>query len=139
MLRSVRQSAASWRAGSRPAQISASQHADRRQAAGTTFSFALNETAAVAFTFTTNLAGRQAGRRCVAATRKNAKRRSCRRTLSAGVMSFTGHAGTNKLAFQGRLPNGKRLGPGRYALTILATNAAGAHSAPATLSFTIIR
>ncbi len=33
----------------------------------------------------------------------------------------------------------KRLPPGRYTLIITATNAAGARSAPVSLSFTIVR
>ena len=75
----------------------------------------------------------------MAKTRKNARRKSCKFTTTAGTLSFGGHAGTNRVVFQGRVSASKKLKPGRYTLTITATNAAGQRSASQTLSFTIVR
>jgi hypothetical protein len=57
--------------------------------------------------------------------------------VTAGTLSFTGHTGTDKIIFQGRLSRTKKLKPGRYTLVIEATNSTG-HSAPARLTFTIV-
>jgi hypothetical protein len=85
---------------------------------GTTFSFSLNVQAAVTFSFTQRVRGR---------------------TVAAGGLSFAGHSGTNKVKFQGRISSAKKLKPGRYTLVITAADSAGQHSAPKSLSFTIVR
>jgi hypothetical protein len=56
--------------------------------------------------------------------------------VTAGTLSFTGHAGRNKVSFQGRISATRKLRPGRYTLVITAT-ASGKTSRPMTLSFTI--
>ena len=38
------------------------------------------------------------------------------RTATAGTLTFTGHSGTNKVAFQGRISPKEKLKPGRYTL-----------------------
>jgi hypothetical protein len=106
---------------------------------GTTFSFALNEPATVNFTFTHQLPGRRAKRRCVARAKKNRHRPVCRRTVVAGTLLFTAHAGENTLVFQGRLSRTRKLRPGAYTLVITATNSAGMHSAAKLLRFTIVK
>ncbi len=84
---------------------------------GTTFSFALNEPAGVTFGFTQQVDGRRVG---------------------AGPLSFTGHAGTNKVFFEGLLSRRNKLRPGRYTLIISATRTGQlARSRP--LSFTIVK
>jgi hypothetical protein len=95
--------------------------------------------ASVAFAFTQAREGRRAGRRCVARTRRNARHRRCTRTVTVGQLVFQAHAGTNAVVFQGRISASSRLAPGRYALTILATNTAGVASAPVVLHFAIVR
>jgi hypothetical protein len=131
----ARQSATRWREGNKLAQITRKK---KRPPVGTTFTFALNTQATVTLRFTTRLPGRKVGNKCVAKTRKNAKRKSCERTVTAGTMSFTGHAGTNRVVFQGRVSSSKKLEPGRYTLVVTATNSTGT-SAPASLSFTIVK
>jgi YVTN family beta-propeller protein len=131
---SARQSATRWREGHRTAAISR-----RRLPVGTTFSFTLNERAGVRFKFTHLVGGRRDRGRCVAQTKRNRRRHACRRTVAAGSLSFAAHSGRNKVAFQGRLSAGHKLLPGRYTLVITATNSTGARSAPASLSFTIVR
>jgi hypothetical protein len=53
-------------------------------------------------------------------------------------LSFIGHSGTNKVAFQGRISRSNTLKPGRYTLLISAANTAG-HSSPQQLTFTIVK
>jgi streptogramin lyase len=131
------QSRVTWRAGNKLAQISRSKH--RKTPVGTTFSFSLNEQAAVSFSFTERIGGRKVKGKCVAQSRKNRRRHACKRTVTAARLSFAGHAGINKVAFQGRISRSKKLAPGRYTLVITATNSAGQKSAPQTLTFTIVR
>lgn len=135
----ARQSASVWRGGGGLARISRTARASRRRPpVGTRFSFAMNGQAAVTFSFTRKVEGRQVGMKCVAMTRSNARRKPCKRTITAGTLAFTNHKSTNKVAFQGRLSRSKRLNPGRYTLIISATNTARARSAPVSLTFTIV-
>ncbi len=113
LVQNVRQSRARWRQGNRLATVSRA-----KTPIGTTFSFSLNEGATVTFSFTRRVSGR---------------------TVTAGRLTFTGHEGTNKVAFQGRVSPKKKLEPGRYSLVITATDSAGASSAPKSLSFTIVQ
>ena len=132
----VGQSATRWRAGSKLAQLSKRA---KRPPLGTTFSFSLNEQANVTLTFTREVSGRRTGHRCVARTRRNAARGTCKRSVPAGSLFFTGHEGANNVAFEGQLSQHKRLAPGRYTLTIAASNSAGRASSPHELSFTIVK
>jgi hypothetical protein len=111
----------------------------RRHPVGTVFSFTLNETASVRFSFLLAASGRKVGKRCVAPNKRNRRKHRCTRLVSAGSLTFTGHAGLNKVFFQGRLSRTKRLRLGSYTLILMATNAAGKNSRPQTLRFTIVR
>jgi len=64
---------------------------------------------------------------------------ACKRTIPAGALAFTGHSGTNRVSFQGRISTSKKLAPGAYALVITATNSAGQRSQSRALGFTIVR
>jgi FG-GAP repeat len=108
----ARQSATRWREGNRLARISRA-----KTPTGTTFSFSLNEQATVTFSFTQRVDA----------------------SVAAGKLTFTGHSGTNEVAFQGRISSAKKLKPGRYTLLITAINSAGARSAPESLSFTTVK
>lgn len=131
-LTSLRQSATRWREGRKLARIS------RRVPVGTTFTFALSEPASVRLAFVQPVHGRRVGRRCVAKTRRNARRRACTRTLG-GTLVLSAHAGVNRVVFQGRLSARKALPLGGYTMTITAVNRSGLRSAPASLRFTIVR
>ena len=136
----VHQSASAWREGRRLAQITAVRRSSRsRPPVGSTFSFSLSEQATITFSFTQRVAGRRVGARCIARTRSNARQRACKRTVTAGVLRFTGHSATNKVRFQGRLSRSRRLRSGRYTLIITAKAVAGARSAQAVLRFKIVR
>ncbi len=122
------------------ARISARhKHSKHKPPVGTTVKFTLNEPATVSFSFTQRVSGRKAGRKCVAETHKNHRRKACQRTVTAGTLTFAGQSGTNKVAFQGPISRHKKLRPGRYTLVITATNTAGQKSAPRKLSFTIVK
>ena len=91
------------------------------------------------FSFAQSVGGREGGGGCLAQTEKNRRKPACRRAATAGTLTFTGHSGTNKVAFQGRISPTEKLKPGRYTLVITATNSAGVRSAPKSLSFTIVK
>jgi hypothetical protein len=128
-----------WREGSALAHISANSTRKKKPPVGTIFSFSLNVPARVTFAFTQQLAGRKVNGKCVAQTNKNRRKRACKRTVTRGILSFTGHAGTNKVSFQGRLSRTKKLAPGTYTLVTIATTATGRRSQPKSLSFTIVK
>jgi virginiamycin B lyase len=135
-LTQVVQSHSSWREGNRLATFTKNT---RRAPLGTTFSFVLNERAHVSFAFTQRVGGRMVNGRCAAPTKKNRNKSACKRTVTPGTLAFTGHAGLDKLAFQGRISGARKLQPGRYTLLITATNSAAQRSNTHTLNFTIVR
>lgn len=125
------QSHASWR---EPPRKRRARHS--KAPLGTTFSFGLSESAKVTLSFTARRAGRRVGKRCVAQMTHNKHRPRCKRTVTVGTLTVAGHPGTNRVRFQGKLAH-ETLAPGRYTLTVTATNAGQRYSA-ATLSFTIV-
>jgi hypothetical protein len=129
---SVTQSHGRWRRGDKLARISR-----KKPPVGTTFTFTLNEQAAITLTFTLRVGGRKVKRKCIPPTRFNRHKAVCKRTLTRATLMFAGHAGANRLSFQGRLSNSKRLKLGTYKLLITAANTTG-HSSTKELAFTIV-
>ena len=78
------------------------------------------------------------GRRCLAPARHEPRRQACSRVFTQGALRFVGHAGVNRVRFEGRISSAKSLKPGGYAVALTATNSAGT-SRPQSLSFTIVR
>jgi hypothetical protein len=134
VITSASQTNKTWREGSALATFSRTHKA----ALGTTFSFTLNEQASVSFAFTQLVGGRKVKGKCVARTNKNGTKPPCKRTITQGTVSFTGHSGTVKVFFQGRISVSKKLPLGRYTLVITARTSAGQRSQPQSLSFTIV-
>jgi hypothetical protein len=130
----LRQSAKTWRRGTKPAQLTAR----RKAPVGTTFGFSLNEQAAVRLDMTQATVGRRVSKRCVKRAKNNRKQPNCTRTVTVGTLILNARAGTNHVRFQGRLSRSKKLKPGRYTLIITATSA-GLRSTPRSLSFTIVK
>jgi hypothetical protein len=130
-LTGIHESVKRWREGSALAHVSA----NKKLPVGTTFSFNLNESASMAFTFTKSASGHKIGRTCVAQTKKK-KERGCTRTIAAGTLMLSAHTGLNRVSFDGLISKHKKLSPGSYTLHIVAT-ASGQHSTPSTLHFTI--
>jgi hypothetical protein len=90
----------------------------------------------VTFTFTEPTIGRKVGKSCVAQTSTNKHKHRCTRTVIAGTLTFSAHAGTNKVRFEGPISKHSKLKPGSYTLLVTAT-ASGEHSTTRTLHFTI--
>ena len=130
-LTALAQSASRWRRGNQQAKIS-------RAPLGTTFSFSLSKPATVKLAFTQKASGRKVRGVCKAPTPSNASKRRCARTILAGTLSLPGHAGLNRLRFQGLLPSGKSLKLGNYNVSLTARDSDGLQSAAHSLSFTIV-
>ena len=137
VLTRLTQTHARWREGNALALISSRPRS--RAPVGTIFSLRLSEAARLSLIFDRAVAGRSAHGRCVAETTHNRHGRTCRLVIAAGPLAFNGHAGTNKIAFQGRLSRRARLKLGRYDLQISAVNTAGQRSTAGTLAFTIVK
>jgi hypothetical protein len=137
VLTHLAQTHASWRVGGALAVISsATKH---RPPVGTTFSFSLNESASTTMAFNQSVPGRSTHGHCVAQTKKNRKSRACSLLVPRGTLRITGHAGTNRISFQGRISGAGKLKPGRYSLVVTATNAAAQRSHSSSLTFTIVK
>lgn len=135
------QSHSRWREGDALAQISRRTRHSRGVPVGTQFTFALNESANVALTFDHRGRGFEIGGHCVTSGAKlrgaNTYAESCTSSMKA-VLLFKGHAGSNRVAFQGRLSKSIRLRPGRYTVAFNASEPSGAPSQAGPLSFTIV-
>jgi hypothetical protein len=130
------ETAKTWRESNKLAHVSVKK---KRTPIGTTFSFRLNERATVTLSFTHRSTGRKVHAKCVAPSANNRHKPRCMRTILAGSLTFTGHPGTNKVHFAGRISHTHELKPGRYTLEITATNTQGQRSAPRTLTFRIVK
>ena len=82
--------------------------------------------------------GRRVGRRCVAPSHANRAKARCKRTVGAGSLALAGHAGLNKIGFQGRLSRTVRLAPGSYHVSITSHGDGAAKTLTRSLSFTIV-
>lgn len=122
-----------WREGAKRARLAGAG----TPPIGTTFRFALNESATTRFTFRQLVPGRKVNGKCVAQTAANRRRAACRRAVRRGSLSFSATAGEHRLVFQGRLSGTRKLRPGAYWVTVTAINAVGQRAARA-LAFTIV-
>jgi CSLREA domain-containing protein len=109
----------------------------RHPLAGTTFTYSLSERAHVVFTIAQILPGRRVGRMCLAPTRRNRTSRACARLGKARGFAVDAVAGPNITRFTGRI-GGRALTPGRYQVTLLATDAAGRRSSAKRLTFRVV-
>jgi hypothetical protein len=120
-----------FRAGAGQTAIAA---ALRATATGTTLKVDLSEAASLRITVERLVPGRRVGKRCSAKARKGKR---CTVAKAAGTLKRSLPAGAVKIAFSGRI--GKRkLTPGSYRLTLVATDRAGNRSAPRKLNFTLV-
>ena len=128
----------SWRLGRKLASIaSVARKHKRKPPVGTAFTFNLNTAATINLTFTHVVNGRKAKHHCVAPSRHDTHARACKRTVAAGTLILTAHAGTDKVGFQGQLSKHRKLAPGAYTLTITASNTSG-RSRPRSIKFSIV-
>jgi hypothetical protein len=105
---------------------------------GTTIRFRLSEAARVNYDFRRARPGRKVGRRCLAPTRARRGRPRCTRYVRSGSLMRSAVLGPNLLRFQGRLTRRRALRPGKYRLTLVATDAVGQRSAPKNLTFRLL-
>jgi hypothetical protein len=105
---------------------------------GTTFVYSLSESARVVFRIQAKKKGRRVRRRCVKPTRRNRDRRACTRFVKVGAFAQAASAGQNRKRFSGKI-GGKRLRPGKYRATLIATDAAGNVSRRKFLNFKVVR
>ncbi len=107
----------------------------------TTIRFSLSERATVRLTFAQRRSGRMVGHSCRRATAALAGRPACTRyvRVSPSVTIGGARAGANRVRFQGRLSRARTLLPGRYRLTVVATDAAGNRSRPKRTLLSAIR
>ncbi|HEY1285088.1 MAG TPA: hypothetical protein VGF04_03300 [Solirubrobacterales bacterium] len=89
---------------------------------GSKISYKLSEPATISFKLERKSPGRKVGGKCVKQKPSNKKKKKCPRFKKVGAkFSGPGKQGANTAP----LPNGKKLKPGTYRLTITATDAAG--------------
>jgi hypothetical protein len=131
----VGQSANRWRLGRKLLKVSRKP----RIPVGTTFRFTLDKAASVRLEFSRIRKGRKVGGHCERATRRNRHRRRCPWITLASHPTITGHAGVNRVRFQGRVSRKKTLVPGRYMLTMNAFVVPGLEVGSRALRFTIVK
>src|SRR6185369_15785921 len=100
--------------------------------------YSLSEAARVVFKLEAKKPGRRSGRRCVKPTKRNRRARRCTRFVRFGAFAHRSVAGQNRKKFSGKIGK-RRLRPGRYRASLVATDADGKRSAPKRLSFRVVR
>jgi hypothetical protein len=110
-----------------------------KKSVGTKVSYRLSEAATTTFTVERQRAGRRVGRTCKKPSRRNRRKRRCKRFVRVrGSFTHRGAAGANSFHFSGRI-GGRKLAPGRYRLVGVPRDAAGKAGAAVRAKFRIIR
>ena len=105
---------------------------------GSRIAYRLSETATTRFTVDLATRGRRVGDRCARPTQANRGASRCTRYVAVGSFTQISRAHLNRFRFAGRLA-GRRLGPGRYRMSLVATDSAGNRSLPLSRRFRIVR
>jgi hypothetical protein len=130
-----------FRRGRRPATIATATPKAKAKAmpAATTISFVLSRAATANLVFEASQPGVLLGRKCSAISKSHRKGRSCTRYVKVphGV-SLSVHAGTDRITFDGVLDGGKRLAPGTYRISLVATASGSRTDAPQHPTFTLL-
>ncbi|HKO38130.1 MAG TPA: PKD domain-containing protein [Solirubrobacterales bacterium] len=104
---------------------------------GTSFRYALTESATVRFKIERKLPGRLVKGKCRPQSKANSGKKKCPLLKLRGSRSQAGKAGANKLKWNGKL-KGKPLPPGSYRATVVATDKAGGRSSARTVGFRVL-
>lgn len=105
---------------------------------GFTLSFTSTEALGLTAKFTKSSKGKKSGKKCVKATKKNAKAKPCTRWVPVkGSISIPVVVGANKFVFNGKIGK-KRLAAGTYRLTLSGADAAGNTLAPVVKTFKVL-
>ena len=79
------------------------------------------------------------GRRCAAVGKGHTKGRHCTRYAAIShTVARNGHAGLDRIHFEGLLDGGTRLAPGGYRLSVSARGASGSVTAAQHPTFTLL-
>ena len=106
---------------------------------GTSIRLRLSKDAKVKITVARRSIGRKVGKKCVALTPVTRKRSPCVRFTTRGSLKTVSvKAGAKTVKFSGRL-SGRRLSPGTYRFTLLATDSGGRKSKATNVTFTVVR
>jgi hypothetical protein len=112
--------------------------AKRKPKKGTTFRYSLTEAARVVCTIERKGYGRRVGRTCRRQTGSNRTKRRCTRYTLVDAFAQQAAAGKNNKAFSGRIGR-KTLSPGKYRVSLVATDTAGNESAVKRIAFKVVR
>jgi hypothetical protein len=110
----------------------------KRTPVGTTITFKVSENSTSTFTFSYRTKGYKSGKHCVA-HKPRGKHKVKRCTRVAGKLKHATAAGARTLDFEGRFSKHKKLKPGRYKLSLTATDAAGNRSKAKTANFRVLK
>ncbi len=110
----------------------------RKAKRGTRISFKSSEAGTARIVVTPLVKGRKVGKRCLKATRKRRKRKSCTRLGRPTTLSRAVKAGANTIPFTGRL-GGKSLKPGRYRIEVSLTDSLGNRSPAQRLTIRVVK
>lgn len=110
----------------------------RKAKRGTRISFNSSEAGTARILVTPLLKGRKVGKRCLKATRKRRKRKSCTRLGRATTLSRVVKAGANTIPFTGRL-GGKAVKPGRYRIEVSLADSLGNRSQSQRLTVRVVK
>lgn len=141
-LSGARQTHSVWRMGNTLAKISVQRRTrKKRPPVGTTFSFVLDAPAQVNLNFSKLVRGRKVKGKCAFQNKRSVHRPRCQIVIGAGTLQLDGHAGTNKVFFDGRVSRTYKLNPGNYQVAIVARRQVLGYpkSKVSTLRFTIAR
>lgn len=140
VLSALKLSPARFRRGKHAAKLAS--HSHRRKPAtptATTISFRLSTAATVILSFQRAQPGQLNGHSCLAISAKRHHSRRCtRHPPVSGAVTLTGHAGANRISFEGILDGARKLPAGSYQLTLAARNAAGSTTALQHPTFTLL-
>ncbi len=108
----------------------------KKTPAGATLKFKLKEWGTAAIEIQRQTTGRKVGKTCAAKTKKNARRKSCKRTVVLSTLQSDGGTDATRVSISGAI--GKRaLKPGRYVLSVRGRDLSGDLSKARTVAFTI--
>lgn len=138
VLSALRLTHARFRVGASSTATVARRATRKPTPSGTTLSLRVDERALVVVSFSGTVAGHRSGGRCRPgpATRRGAS--ACRASVLAPALVRTGRGpGAVSIPFSGTA-GGHRLAPGTYTASVVAIDAAGNRSRPATVRFTVL-
>jgi Divergent InlB B-repeat domain len=104
---------------------------------GSAFLYTLSRASTATIVIERQTPGRTVGKRCVAQTKANARKKRCTITARVGTLTRRSKTGRNTIAFSGRIGR-KALAPASYRATITARAGTGPTSKPRSVTFTIV-